>query len=527
MKKYTIFFLTIPLFLYSCLHRQEDESAKKSENTVLAPINIQFKNRPDINSKFHFTERLWIGKVNLVYIFNGNDNDVFQLYPEKKPADITVLPKQKFIVLRHYVNHLDYNDYLIQNGDSVIIQYVSKKPVLSLINRAHQKHDLLVDELVRLQFDSGKYSPMASYLGAMAFNGREVLSNRSKLPGAKKMTPKQKEERDLPNIIKIKNQQYGPAVEYLKKENMLLDSLKKLGEISDAPYAYYKERAKYYTYLMDVETERITYQQITEVLSPHKPRQQSFPEPYYYELLESVANTHFVAKSDFFPLDDGTNRDYRQLYKAIDTSSVFSTDGRDYLLTREIKRIRSAFPLPEFLDFFTKYQQRVQDSALVMAMKEEFAIDFDSSRLETASVILSDAKGTKLTLEDLKKQHLGKVLYIDFWASWCAPCREALPKSAELREALKYKDVVFVYLSIDSNVKNWKKASIVEQLDRYEQNYLVINPQNAEFMKSTKLNEIPRYMIFGKTGRLLYSNAPRVESSETGILLTNLAVKKN
>ncbi|GAB3162670.1 TlpA family protein disulfide reductase [Telluribacter humicola] len=148
-------------------------------------------------------------------------------------------------------------------------------------------------------------------------------------------------------------------------------------------------------------------------------------------------------------LQDGANRDRKEVFTQLSTSLLFSEQDRAFLLAREVRRIRHYYPQEDLLAFFQQYESLVKDTSLTHW--EKFALDLDSSRNETGWVVLADAKGNKLTLDDIKKRHAGKVIYLDFWASWCAPCRAAMPASAGLREGLKNKQVVFVYLSIGSS----------------------------------------------------------------------------
>ena len=70
--------------------------------------------------------------------------------------------------------------------------------------------------------------------------------------------------------------------------------------------------------------------------------------------------------------------------------------------------------------------------------------------------------GKELTLEDLAKGK--KVLLIDFWASWCGPCRKEIPNVKKLYELYKDKGLEVVSISIDKNEAAWRKAVEQEQL---------------------------------------------------------------
>lgn len=70
--------------------------------------------------------------------------------------------------------------------------------------------------------------------------------------------------------------------------------------------------------------------------------------------------------------------------------------------------------------------------------------------------------GKELALEDLAKGK--KLLLIDFWASWCGPCRKEIPNVKKQYELYKDKGFEVVSISIDKNEAAWRKAVEQEQL---------------------------------------------------------------
>jgi len=123
---------------------------------------------------------------------------------------------------------------------------------------------------------------------------------------------------------------------------------------------------------------------------------------------------------------------------------------------------------------------------------------------------LTDASGKKISLSQLR----GKVVYLDFWATWCGPCLAEMPASQELRRKFAGRDVVFLYVSLDAQAADWHKYLTGK----------VIASANAVHLhdggafdgpapKAFNVQSIPSYWIIGRDGRILANNPPRPSTS--------------
>src|SRR5690606_9066962 len=68
---------------------------------------------------------------------------------------------------------------------------------------------------------------------------------------------------------------------------------------------------------------------------------------------------------------------------------------------------------------------------------------------------LKEAKDAEALFKELVSPYNGKVIYMDFWGTWCGPCRTQMPYVSELKKELEDKDVIFMYLANRSPEKAW------------------------------------------------------------------------
>jgi len=127
------------------------------------------------------------------------------------------------------------------------------------------------------------------------------------------------------------------------------------------------------------------------------------------------------------------------------------------------------------------------------------------------SFTLLNAEGEEVSLEDFR----GKVIYLDFWASWCGPCRAEMPHAKKLQKHFEGKDLVFLYISIDNSKKAWKKGMEEEQLGGV---HLWSEGFDSEVPQAYQVSAIPNYFIIDRKGNIADNNADR--PSDPGLIST-------
>lgn len=123
--------------------------------------------------------------------------------------------------------------------------------------------------------------------------------------------------------------------------------------------------------------------------------------------------------------------------------------------------LKNDIPLDELEDVFNSFTPNVQQSRMVAEVRENIAIrgNIEPGR-QAPDFTLPRRDGSTVTLSDLR----GSIVVIDFWASWCRPCRASFPWMREFYAEYNAKGVEILGVSIDEKRASWEKALDEEKL---------------------------------------------------------------
>lgn len=124
-----------------------------------------------------------------------------------------------------------------------------------------------------------------------------------------------------------------------------------------------------------------------------------------------------------------------------------------------------------------------------------------------------DLQGRKHALADYK----GKVVVLDVWATWCAPCKKEIPYLEQLQQQFKGRDVVFMSVSFDTDRTAWEKMV----KDQHMGGVQLISYRKGELVDDYAIDAVPRFMVFDRQGLVVSTDAPRPSDPQLKQMIEN------
>lgn len=154
---------------------------------------------------------------------------------------------------------------------------------------------------------------------------------------------------------------------------------------------------------------------------------------------------------------------------------------RELIYNSLTARVKDSFP---GLNFKNNINQLKKSELIKLGM---FLPDFE----------IMSPKGSKLSIREFIKN--GEITLIDFWASWCSPCREAIPNIKRVYDAFHRKGFNVIGISIDKNESEWRKAIAEEKTPWVHGRDSIEDAYKGIF----DISAIPAFVLIDKDGKLL------------------------
>lgn len=146
-------------------------------------------------------------------------------------------------------------------------------------------------------------------------------------------------------------------------------------------------------------------------------------------------------------------------------------------------------------------------------LKSHFPVSRAKSRIRAYTILLGlfvSSSGVWAAPLDLSP-YRGKVVYLDFWASWCTPCRESFPWLAQLVHEYGAQNLVVVAVNVDHDRERAERF-----LNDTPANFPIIYDPRGEIATAYKVAGMPSAVLIDRTGHVRFQHEGFSEKRKEG-----------
>ena len=241
-----------------------------------------------------------------------------------------------------------------------------------------------------------------------------------------------------------------------------------------------------------------------------------FPNSVEYKGEGSGTNQYLTKKLSFIKDEDLNN------VKALFTLEKPQFDERIASISKKLdEMLTNADDLePEVLKQEQDANKRMLEFFTTNYDKENAMVDAFKPGTPSPKFNYPDVNGKNVSLDDLK----GKYVYVDVWATWCAPCKREIPHLKELNKTYKDKEIAIVSLSIDKMEHKEKWMTMVKDKNLTGIQIMGDKDWNSDFVRAYNIQGIPRFILIDKKGNIVSADAPRPSDPKLKELFNSLGI---
>ncbi len=235
--------------------------------------------------------------------------------------------------------------------------------------------------------------------------------------------------------------------------------------------------------------------------------------PYGKELDEAI-NVYNIASNEYNNVSQ-TEENYRilkQASKRMDSLSVKQSEAFLAMIpeNRDSKMLAlivcnqyNGASVDVLENIVSQFGEGVQESYPIRKMKKRVAqVKASAVGSMAPEFELKDLEGNRVKLSSFR----GKYVLVDFWASWCGPCRKEIPNIKQVYNSFADKGLVVIGVSVDQNEEEWRQAVKEEQVQ-----YLQLSDIEGTTWKLYNFNGIPFITLISPEGVILERSLRGVE----------------
>ncbi|MFD1470636.1 TlpA family protein disulfide reductase [Hymenobacter caeli] len=194
--------------------------------------------------------------------------------------------------------------------------------------------------------------------------------------------------------------------------------------------------------------------------------------------------------------------------------------SRDLVLARYVYTQFNALDAAQLAPWMATFRELNRDSAMARTLRARYAqaVQILPGHPAPAFTLLNN-EGRTVALADLR----GKVVYLDFWGTWCHPCLAEIPASLVLRQQFAGRDVVFVYIDVNDKEQKWQQVLAAEHL--LGPGGVHLRAPDQQVPAAFQVESYPTYWLIGRDGRIVTPRAPRPSAGAETVAAIEAALK--
>lgn len=228
----------------------------------------------------------------------------------------------------------------------------------------------------------------------------------------------------------------------------------------------------------------------------------------YNDLILSYILYELNSKGIFHSDFDDNQHFFQTYYKTI--NEKFTGKVKDVMLSRFVSDLLNGYN-DLALEFYKKYLNDCNSPQMVEKTKnlyEDYIKTVNEQLSEEVIIVPTYAQSPTTVLGQFKN----KVVYLDFWASWCSPCIEGLPYAKKIEEHYENRGLIVIYIGNKD-----KRSSLINAIKKYNIDgyHIILNEEETEvWRKEFNISETPSYILINKEGNVVNLNAPHPNEEE-------------
>jgi len=271
-----------------------------------------------------------------------------------------------------------------------------------------------------------------------------------------------------------------------------------------------------HTYI-DIHIENVA---LSFIFSPRSKHPKSEDMPPFYEVFMSEVNfkssmileiprgliglrQHLLYKYMFSKdkIDMKNSAEYSKKFMG----SIENDTLKGYVVLNDVKKYKTYSDT--YLDFITPYRKYIALSEYVSKEIDAFEVTIKTMQpgVQGYEFTYKDINGKDVSFSDFK----GKYVYIDAWATWCAPCKKEIPYLKQLEKDFHGKNIVFLSISMDKQKDKAKWEAFVKEKKLGGVQLITDNAFDTRIARDYKIKTIPRFLLFDTEGKIIDADAKR------------------